>query len=325
MKRLLIAFLCLLLAASGLLAYGLYYYYNAPGPLVQDTTLIFKHGEGFRAVTDDMAAAGVIERPLMFKALAVLTGEAPRFKAGEYHFSAAVTPRQAMGMLAEGRVVVHKITIPEGLNVREALSLLAQEPALEGSLPENIPEGSLLPETYHFTYGDKRQDIVDRMQAGMASLLASLWQKRKPGLPFANPEQALTLASIVEKETGLDSERGRVAAVFINRLKRGMKLQSDPTVAYGMERQAGRKLDRTLTLDDLHQDTPYNTYVIPGLPPGPIANPGRAALEATLNPPDTNDLYFVATGAGGHNFSSTLQGHNKNVQQYRETVTKKAP
>ena len=197
--------------------------------------------------------------------------------------------------------------------VREVLTLLKEEPLLEGEVSGDIPEGSLLPQTYHFTYGDQRSTLIDRMRSGMTQTMGELWDKRKPGLPFETQQQALTLASIVEKETGIDSERPRVAAVFINRLRKGMRLQTDPTVAYGLEKTGAAS--HTLTLADLRTPTPYNTYLIDGLPPTPIANPGRAAIEAVLNPADTNDLYFVATGTGGHNFSATLEQHNKrNVQ-----------
>jgi len=222
-----------------------------------------------------------------------------------------------MDMIAHGRVIIHKITVAEGLTVQQIVQLLNNEKSLDGDVTGAIAEGSLLPETYHFTYGDKRRDLIKRMQTDMSAQLAALWKSRKEGLPFTTPEQALVLASIVEKETGVDGERGRVASVFINRLRKGMKLQSDPTVAYGLH-----KSGEGLTLDDLRTPTPYNTYVIDGLPPTPIANPGHAAILAVLNPPDTNDLYFVATGNGGHNFAATLDAHNANVRAYREKMAK---
>jgi UPF0755 protein len=318
MKRILIlisALVALALLAAGYAAY----YVNAPGPLAVETTVLFKHGERFQSIADDMAQANVIRLPMLFKAFAAATGDARKFKAGEYRFPAGVTPHQAMEMIAQGKVVIHKLTIAEGLTVRDVLQLVRNEPGLDGDIADGVKEGSLLPQTYYFTYGDKRQDIVARMQKDMAALLTALWQKRKTGLPLATPGDALTLASIVEKETGVNSERGRVAAVFVNRLRKGMKLQSDPTVAYGLTQQNG-PLGHALTLDDLHSPTAYNTYVIDGLPPAPIANPGRAALEAVLNPPDTDELYFVATGTGGHHFAASLQEHNENVRQYRQRM-----
>jgi UPF0755 protein len=289
-------------------------YFEGPGPSGQPVTVLFKRGVGFHGIVDGLAQQGVITDPLLFKALAATVGNGRAFKAGEYVFPAQATPHTVMQMLAEGRVVVHKITIPEGLNVREVVKLLQGEPALEGDVALPIAEGSLLPETYNYTYGDKRQGIVVRMQAGMRALLADAWARRKAGLPFDTVEQGLVLASIVEKETGVADERGRVASVFINRLRKGMKLQSDPTVAYGL----GQPASHGLTGADLQSDTPYNTYVIAALPPGPICNPGRTAIEATFNPPDTEDVYFVATGSGGHNFAGSLEAHNDNVRKYRE-------
>jgi len=315
-KRLMMIAVIGALAIASLAAYG-FYYYEANGPLAQESTLIFKRGEGFQAIVGDMAQAGIISDPLLFKVIAVASGEARTFKAGEYHFTAAISPQSVMEMIAGGRVVIHKLTIAEGLTVQQVIQLLNNEKALDGAITGNIAEGTLLPETYHFTYGDRRQELISRMQAGMSAAMAELWEKRKDGLPFATPAQALVLASIVEKETGVDSERGRVASVFINRLRKGMKLQSDPTVAYGLH-----KSGEVLTLADLRAPTPYNTYVIDGLPPTPIANPGRASIEAVLHPPDTAELYFVATGSGGHNFSSTLQEHNANVREYREKMAK---
>lgn len=303
-----------LLAAVGIAAYG-FYYYEGNGPLAQEKTVIFQHGERFQAIASDMAQAGIIDHLELFEAIAFATGDYRKFKAGEYHFTAAMSPGQIMDMISHGRVVVHKLTIPEGLTVQQVIALLNNEKVLDGTIAAEIPEGSLLPETYHFTYGDKRQDLVNRMRADMTAQITGLWAHRKEGLPFTTPAEALVLASIVEKETGIDSERGHVASVFINRLRKGMKLQSDPTVAYGLH-----KPGEGLTLDDLRQPTPYNTYVIAGLPPTPIANPGRATIAAVLNPPDTKDLYFVATGSGGHNFAATLDEHNANVKAYRQKV-----
>lgn len=296
------------------------YYYDAAGPLAEPSNVIFKKGMGFQAIVDHMAEKGVIRHPLLFKAIAAVTGDGRKFKAGEYAFPAGISPRLAMEMVASGEVVVHKITIPEGLTVPEIMALLQQEAVLEGAAPQGIKEGALLPETYHFTYGDTRQQVVAWMQAAMQQLLAEVWPKRKVNLPVRTVEEALVLASIVEKETGVASERPRVAAVFVNRLKLGMKLQSDPTVAYGVEKDKG-PLKQALTLKDLQYDSPYNTYMYAGLPPAPIANPGRASIEAVLNPPETKELYFVATGTGGHNFSETLSQHNAYVQQYRKVLS----
>jgi UPF0755 protein len=294
-----------------------FYYYHAPGPLTEPTTVLFKKGKGFREIVDDLSEKGVIRYPLLFKMVAVTLGDARKFNAGEYKFSAAINPRLVMDMIAEGRVVVHRLTIPEGLRVSQVVAILDHQELLEGKAAEDISEGSLLPQTYHYTYGDLRQDLILRMQAGMQATLEELWPKRKEGLPFTTPEEAVTLASIVERETDLDSERGRVAAVYINRLKKGMKLQADPTVMYGIEQVKG-PLVRLLVMSDLKYDTPYNTYTRTGLPPGPIANPGRASIEAVLNPPATKELYFVATGTGGHRFAATAKEHMSNVAEYRK-------
>jgi UPF0755 protein len=310
--------LSLIITVGGLVGFCLYYY-QAPGPLSEPKTVLFKRGMGFEAIVDHMAEEGVLRYPLLFKGIAVIVGDARKFKAGEYAFSATITPKLVMDMIAEGRVVVHKITVPEGFTVREVLALLDKEELLEGQIKGEVPEGSLLPQTYHFSYGDERAMMIERMRTGMRQNLEELWKSRKEGLPLKTPQEALTLASIVEKETGVPSERGRVAAVFINRLRKGIKLQSDPTVVYGIEREKG-PMGRSLTLTDLRTPTPYNTYTIDALPPAPIANPGRASLEAVLNPPDTQELYFVATGTGGHNFASTLAQHNANVAAYRKKL-----
>lgn len=308
---------CCLLAIS-ILVYS-YDYYVGPGPVAQEKTVVFKKGMGFLEIVDRMEEEGVIDRPRLFKVIAVLFGDARKFKAGEYKFSPAISPKLIMDMIAEGRVVVHRITVPEGFNVRQVTDMLMKESTLEGDVPGNISEGSLLPDTYHFVYGDQRSDLIDRMKKGMAVTITELWDTRQTDLPFETQIQALTLASLVEKETGVPDERGRVASVFVNRLRKGMKLQCDPTVIYGIELEKG-PLGRPLTGADLKHPSPYNTYMNEGLPPGPIANPGREAIKAVLNPPETNFLYFVATGTGGHNFSASYGEHNKNVGTYRRQL-----
>ncbi|MGH6919137.1 MAG: endolytic transglycosylase MltG, partial [Geminicoccaceae bacterium] len=226
------------------------------------------------------------------------------------------TPASVINMLARGETVARRLTVAEGLTVAEVFRLLAETEGLSGELPEPPPEGSLLPETYFYALGDERAALVRRMQRGMRQLLDELWPARVDALPLADREQALILASIVDKETGVAEERGAVAAVFYNRLRRGMRLQSDPTVIYGLTEGNG-PLDRELTRADWLHDSPYNTYLIDGLPPGPIGNPGRAALEAVLNPDDVDYLYFVADGSGGHAFGRTLEEHNRNVAKWR--------
>ncbi len=321
-RRLTMGIASAVLLSCSLLAFG-YSYYNGQGPLSEPKTLLFKRGTGFIAIVDQMEEQGVIRNGWMFKTIAVLQGDARKFKSGEYKFSAFISPRLIMSMIAEGQVVVHRITVPEGLTVSQIKTMLDAEKMLEGEITGNLEEGSLLPQTYHYTYGDTRQDMINRMRTGMEETLAQLWEKRQQGLPLESPMHAVILASIVEKETGVPDERGRVASVFINRLRKGMKLQTDPTVIYAIEKDKGAPLGRPLMGSDLSYASPYNTYKNLGLPPGPIANPGRDALEATLNPPETDYLYFVATGTGGHNFSRTYAGHNENVREYRKALKAK--
>ena len=309
----LLAGLCLLFAAAGVFVS---YDFSATGPLEAEKTMVIPRGTGFRETAELLAQQEVIRSSLIFDAMAVVTGKARAFKAGEYLFPAGISANQAMDKIVAGDVVVHKITLPEGLRTSEILELLNQEKLLEGNVAAVVPEGALLPETYYFLLGENREALVRRMQSDKNKLMGELWPNRKKDLPFATPEQALVLASIVEKETGGTDERARVAAVFVNRLKKGMKLQSDPTTIYAIEREKGL-MARDLLSADLAYNSPYNTYFSAGLPPGPICNPGRAAIEAVLNPMETDELYFVATGTGGHNFAATLKEHNENVKKYK--------
>ena len=306
-----------------LLCYG-YYYYVSPGPLETQKNVLLPRGSKFEKVADILGEQGVVRYPLLFKASAVLTGNARKFKAGEYEFLAGVSPQAVIQALAEGKVVIHKLTVAEGLTSEEMLELLRKTELLEGDLPQHMDEGILLPETYHYSYGDQRRELLSRMEKSMEETLKTLWAKRDTSLPLQDMKEAVTLASVVEKETGVKDERGRVAAVFYNRLRLGMKLQSDPTTAYAITQGKGR-LDRPLTRADLGINSPYNTYVADGLPPGPIANPGKASLKAVLNPPKTDDLFFVATGNGGHNFSKSLKDHNRYVTEYRKALKKQQP
>jgi UPF0755 protein len=225
--------------------------------------------------------------------------------------------------IIEGKVVQHAVTIPEGLTSEQIVARLLQNDALDGQIKEIPHEGLLLPETYKFTRGMTREQIIQRMEQAHHQVLQEVWEHRAPDLPLKTPEQLVTLASIVEKETGKPDERTRVAAVFVNRLKNKMRLQSDPTIIYGLAGGKG-SLGRPIMKSEIEQATPYNTYVIAGLPPGPIANPGRASLEAAANPARTKELYFVADGSGGHLFSETYDQHQKNVAHLRELERAKA-
>ncbi len=292
--------------------------YRAPGPAPADIIVEIPRGEGVRAISRRLAEAGVIAQPpLVFAVSLRLFGGDRPLRAGEYAFPAALSMAEVVAQLQEGRVLVRRLTVPEGLTVAQVLQLVAAEPALSGELPPAPPEGRLLPETYGFARGDTRTALVERMSDAMTRTLDEVMPSLAPGLPYQTSDEVLTLASIVEKETGISAERPHIAGAFVNRLRLGMRLQSDPTVIYGLTQGRG-PLDRSLTRADLERSTPFNTYVIPGLPATPIANPGRAAIEAVLQPLSTDDLYFVADGTGGHAFARTLAEHNANVRRWLE-------
>ena len=287
------------------------------GPSKQEISIIIERGMGIDAIARNLYRAGVLAGPTVFRIAARLSGAGKSLKAGEYAFAPGISPEGALTLLKSGKNVARRVTFAEGLSTREILALLRRTEGLQGTVTPDPGEGVLLPETYHFSYGDRRRDVVRRMADAMRTLVSNLWRNRAPGLPFASPSEAVILASIVERETALPTERPRVAAVFINRIKRGMRLQSDPTVVYGLTRGAG-PLGRALTRTDLKTASPYNTYLIGGLPPGPIANPGSASLEAVLRPSKSKDLFFVADGQGGHVFAETLDDHNRNVAAWRK-------
>lgn len=300
---------------AGWVAYSSYLY-RAPMP-APETALVIERGTGGRKTLVQLHEAGLIPAPWKIILPVMVDGELRKLKAGEYAFEAGLSPAQVIHHIARGQVVVHAVTVPEGFSVAQVRAVLEAEPLLKGEVPAEIAEGSIAPDTLHFQRGDTRIEIVARLQERQQDILDDAWQKRQEGLPFASKEEALTLASIVEEETGVDDERGRVAAVYINRLRMGMPLQADPTVAYGI---APGGLNRPLSRADLRRNTVYNTYLHPGLPPGPICNPGRASIHAVLNPPSTHELFFVATGTGGHWFARTVSEHNRNVARYRAAL-----
>ncbi len=281
-------------------------------------TFSVARGSGLNTIADDLVKDGLIDTKWLFVFGVWLSNQTSSLKAGEYLIPAHASMRDIMDTMVTGKGILYSVTIPEGLTSQQIVDRLKANDILVGDVTQIPAEGSLLPETYKFTRGDNRQDIIDRMSRERDRVLADVWSRRAPDLPITTPAQLVTLASIVEKETALADERSRVAAVFINRLKLHMRLQSDPTVLYGMFSGAGKPADFTLSRKDLETPTPYNTYVIPALPPGPIANPGRASLEAVANPSRTRDLYFVADGSGGHAFAQSYEEHLRNVARWRD-------
>lgn len=287
-----------------------------PGPLTTATEIVIEPGSGLNRIARQLQREQVIQSALLFRIHARLAGFASQLKAGEYRFDQRVPAGDVLAKLVANDVIVRFVTIPEGLTSAQIRSIIEAAPGLSGALPDAIGQGTLLPETYGYTRGETRAALFSRMNRQLTETIDDLWLDRAGNLPLDTREDAIILASIVEKETAVASERPRVAAVFVNRLKRGMRLQSDPTVAFGVDPSG--PLGRPLRRSDLGGETPYNTYKISGLPPGPICHPGRDALAAVLNPAPTNDLYFVADGSGGHAFAETLAEHNRNVARWRQ-------
>jgi UPF0755 protein len=304
------------------IASGLAYSYGknrleAPGPLDRDKIVNIPRGLGLREIADLLTRENVIEQPWVFIPAVVVLKAKDDLKYGEYKFTKQVSVRETIETIVEGKVVQHAFTIPEGLTSEQIVARLAEVDFLAGNIREVPKEGTLLPETYNFPRGTTREQAIQRMQQTHARVLKEVWERRTSDVPVKTPEALVTLASIVEKETGRPDERSRVAAVFSNRLRQRIKLQSDPTIIYGLVGGKGT-LGRPIMRSEIEQPTPYNTYVIEGLPPGPIANPGRASLEATANPSRTKEIFFVADGSGGHAFAENLQQHQQNVAKLRQ-------
>ncbi len=299
--------------------------FDARGPLTADTNFVVKPGFGISDIATGLERNNIITDARIFRYVTMTqmhSGET--MKAGEYAIKAGSSMKEIMELLKSGKSILYSVTLPEGLTTKQIFARLAEDPMLEGPLPATLPaEGSLHPNTYKFTRGTERLQIVRQMQDAQTRLVDEIWNRRRAGLPVATKEELVTLASIVEKETGLADERPHVAAVFVNRLNTSMRLQSDPTIIYGLFGGDGKPADRPIYKSDLEKQTPYNTYLIDGLPPTPIANPGQAALEAVANPMPSEDLYFVADGTGGHVFAATLEEHNENVRRWRKIQSEK--
>jgi UPF0755 protein len=290
---------------------------SEPGPLSADKVVAIPRSTGTSEMADLLKREGVINQPFLFELYAYLNRQKGQLKAGEFLFKAHTSLEEAIDTLIQGKAILHALTIPEGLTSEQIVGRLRENDVLTGEVNETPREGTLLPDTWKFERGMTRQELINRMQRAQREVLNQVWARRTPDLPIKTPQELVILASIVEKETGRADERTRVAGVFINRLAKRMKLQSDPTIVYGLVGGQGT-LGRGILRSEIEKATPYNTYVIEGLPPGPIANPGRAALEAVANPSRTKDLYFVADGTGGHVFADTLDGHNRNVARWRQ-------
>lgn len=316
MKKLFLIVLLLFTLIGLGVVYWLFAYYPQQANLQSEPVeLVIERGTGAAQIADKLTQDGVIKHPLAFRLYARLQGVSEKFQAGEYAFQSGITPQRVIEKLVSGDIIIRQVTLPEGKTSAEIIELLNQTPELVGKIETLPSEGSLLPNTYRYVKGETRQSVIERMQQAMQSAKTELWPQRQSDLPIKNWEEAVILASIVEKETGIASERTHVAGLYLNRLRKGMLLQADPTVAYGV--YGGQYADKPLRRSDLKKDTPYNTYLHAGLPPSPICNPGKAALAAVLNPKQTDDLYMVATGTGGHYFAKTHTQHLRNVKKYR--------
>ncbi|MEO0983832.1 MAG: endolytic transglycosylase MltG [Pseudomonadota bacterium] len=324
-RALFVLLVLLAVLAAGAAAAGWFHFNNEiskRGPTATDTVFTVQQGEGLSTVAARLADEGVIRNETMFKLAARVEGAERALKVGEFEVPAGASASEVLDLLVSGDVVVHRITIPEGRTTAQALRIIEANEVLVGPLPEPAPEeGDLLPDTYAFSRGDTRVELIERMMEAQDDVFEDLWDSRAPDLPFKTREEALILASVVEKETGKADERGEVAGVFVNRLRRGMRLESDPTIIYGVSNGEplfnNRGQRRTLYRSEIDRETPWNTYQIDGLPATPICNPGRDAIAAVLNPPETEYLFFVADGAGGHAFAKTYREHQRNVASYR--------
>ena len=317
MKALFVSIVMAMMVAVGAIWYGV----NCPNALGESTSFVLQKGESVRSMAQNLKTAGVINSPLLFRIVVRALKVDKSLKAGEYMFAPHMNMLQVAGQLLKGEVFYRRVTIAEGLTSAQIRTILNNEPYLSGDISVDMPEGSILPETYTFSRGDSRDSIVLKAQSDLNNFLEKTWNENH-NANIKSKEELLVLASIVEKETGLPEERPDVAAVFANRLGKGMMLQTDPTVIYAITK--GKvELGRALLKKDLEYDSPYNTYKYYGLPPAPICNPGKEAIMAAANPSESDYLYFVASGNGGHRFAKTLNEHNDNVILYRKFLQNK--
>lgn len=308
--------LCVSFVGAAGAAYWGWNAFTGAGPLTDRQTLIIEKGTGIRALSRQLVDAGIVGDANVFMAGSRVLELDRRFRAGEFAFKPGMSMRAVAEHLVTGEMLLRRLTIPEGLLSVDIVGLIDRTEGLTGAIASVPANGALLPETYFYAYGEPRSELLDRMKSAMRRALDEIWRDRDENIAITTPEEARILASIIERETGVGAERPRVSAVFHNRLRRGMRLQSDPTVAYAVT--GGKSvLARPLSRADLKLSSPYNTYESKGLPPGPIANPGRAALVAAVKPLTTKEYYFVADGNGGHAFARTLREHNRNVAKWR--------
>ncbi len=306
----------LILLSSSLIVLNLSYYIETPSSSDSSVNIIIQRGFSVKRIGKELAKYNLVRQPKIFALVHKLFFKARPLRSGEYEIPAHASIRDIILLLQKGDVIVHKLTLQEGITKKEIFDKILSESMLVGSITKDFQEGDLLADTYYYTYGESKMMLLNRIYNKSQAIIDELWEKRAANLPFDNKKDAIILASIIEKETSMASERPRISSVFINRLRKKMRLQADPTVIYAITK-GEYAFNRSITLADLKFDSPYNTYLYIGLPPTAIASPGKNAFEAALNPLATNDLYFVANGTGGHNFSSSLNDHNNHVRNYR--------
>lgn len=297
-------------------------YLFIPGPLQNIETLIIAPKVPIKQISNKMAKHNIIYAPFLFELIAKIYSLRYTVKSGEYRFTKQISPLQVLNILSSGKSVIHKFTVPEGATTHEIIEKINAEQLLSGNITTDIPEGFLMPSTYFFSYGDSKERLIDQMRKLMSTTLDKVMLKLSSNSPLKTRLEVLTLASIIEKESGSDKEKPIIASVFLSRLKKGMKLQADPTTIYAITKGKFR-LNRPLIKKDLMMESPYNTYFVPRLPLGPISCPGEKSLNAVVSPAETDVLYFVVDGNGGHNFANNLDDHNRNVQLYKRAKERK--